>query len=1134
MGEALLNEKVRLVQAKVWLQLEGLESELDGLFNDAWPDVLGEQFQLKLRRAKELAASALQVGWLELYLGHEKAVAEALQDVKVLVCTADWLVKQFSKLPTQEGKTVLLAKPVAVAILEEVQTFSGGTCAAVAARCPEILALGDGGQEVRYRKPPPPAPWDFSGESRRETWWPQTYPAHEFLTRSSANLLSLSTCKRCGPTVVNLCKALEPVRLKEFRSARTSADDTTVRYNFFSGAGWLSLGEAQGAQAPAGNPRTADMVLWNDLLFKCLALQVIEDLAALRSALEQPETESGHVPVLVIFWLARSAGPFRHYLNEVLRQDDVAAHVGVPPDRLRGAVQVRLAAHTSGLTCRRSHVVRHRRYKSEEFIWRGVQSNRNLRYIALTRATDELTLWVEHQGQPGAFGAQGWQDFKRHVSQEQGEETDARHRSYEGRSQQSHIASLREELDVAKGMSLPMAEVSPPRGGGTAQTCVWHAARSVWGPALFACCTAYGSEQLVSDVIPSLDADAGFLKDSVSLMRAKAWEAAELREAVLHYGDGSWPVDDRRKAHWLWTQVALDTGSLLLNAVTVKLSGPRSAQVCLPLLCGWPEEPPYPGQNKANGCPVLRSLACAIWFVHDWLLQTLGLDEASLCLRSRAHKATVEKGGDFFVKACESDREAVLLVPARHMQEAAAWAESEPWAWTSRPPPPPKDYLFYMYLGGGVEGQPKKVWGLVLRTRSRPMTLASCLTATILGRCSRDGHFPTLWDGRMFHGAYQPRNGAPEDVGILFGSCFKSVAAAWHPELLQDGPLVGGGPAGWRRLAEEFFRSGHAILGQRGAASNAQARHAYDELMSLCARTEQPPPPGPPPPPPPGAPPPPPLGTPPLRRPGALDQAAPPGLEMHDWALGPGGQAPTSFLQEVVGEPASASGAEPSQAWSFSEVVSSGAGPRTEEEAEDDTWGSWAAVEAPPSGAPTTTATAGGSATKRPRTVSLGFDVGGVILAQGQGSVPVDGCVAHLQRLRDVFGQNSLWIISRVNGVAAQHDTLRSLRRIEVVGKLVPESQVLFCFDYSGYGGKGRLCKEKALDVFVDDKMLNLMDIKREHPGCRTILFVSEQSTRFQAPAQSRGHETAFSWEHETAFSWEELTNMLDRNSLRI
>jgi hypothetical protein len=422
----------------------------------------------------------------------------------------------------------------------------------------------------------------------------------------------------------------------------------------------------------------------------------------------------------------------------------------------------------------------------------------------------------------------------------------------------------------------------------------------------------------------------------------------------------------------------------------------------------------------------------------------LRLPPEDFCLRSKTHKATVRTDGaeTFFVKACDSDREAVMLAPATHLEEAAEWFTVDR---SGQPPPPPKNYKFYMYVGGGVAAQPENVYGLVLRTRSRELTLASFLTATILGRCSPDGHVPRIWSVKLAAGVYEPQGGAPADAETVFLHMFQALAGAWRRDLLDSTEPTGEQIELWGSIARYFFQGPlNYDTFARGDVEAERARVAYRDMV-------------------------------------ALDSAHDPA------AAGPLGTP-------MVGVPAEPPGLGSSSSSGFARPPSSSAGgaPAEEEGAKEE-------VNAEE-----------GAAVKRRRTVKLGFDVGGVILAQGQGSVTVPGCLAHMHYLQEIFGQNSLWIISRVNSQDRIRRSERSLRNAGVLGPLVPENQLHFSFDYRGLGGKGRLCREYGLDAFVDDKVANLNDIAAEASNCRTILFQSDQSS---APTdEPHNHTVVTSW----------------------
>jgi len=392
-----------------------------------------------------------------------------------------------------------------------------------------------------------------------------------------------------------------------------------------------------------------------------------------------------------------------------------------------------------------------------------------------------------------------------------------------------------------------------------------------------------------------------------------------------------------------------------------------------------------------------------------------------------------------------------MLAPTTHLQEADEWFVADR---TGQPPPPPKNYKFYMYAGGGVAAQPQNIYGLVLRTRSRELTLASFLTATILGRCSPDGHVPRIWSVKLAAGVYEPKHGAPVDAETVFLRTFQALACAWHLDLLDSASPDGDQIELRGAYARRFFHGQSSDKAfARDDVEAQRARTAYSDMVALDSARDP-------------------------------DAAGPLGTPMVDVPAEPPG----------LGSSSSAGFARPPSS-------SAGGGPAEEEGAKEEV-----TVE-------------DGAAVKRRRTVKLGFDVGGVILAQGQGSVTVPGCLAHMHYLQEIFGQNSLWIISRVNSQDRIGRSERSLRNAGVLGPLVPQNQLHFSFDYKGLGGKGRLYREYGLDAFVDDKVANLNDIAVEAGNCRTILFQSDQSS---APTDEPHN-------HTVVTSWAQLTSTLEQ-----
>jgi hypothetical protein len=183
--------------------------------------------------------------------------------------------------------------------------------------------------------------------------------------------------------------------------------------------------------------------------------------------------------------------------------------------------------------------------------------------------------------------------------------------------------------------------------------------------------------------------------------------------------------------------VMVELGWRMVDFVAVQVQGKATFQISVPLLdplAGF-ESPNYSTHwgSAAPGAPspLLTAFVLCVWAVHRATCPPTRAN--TYAMMSVHHKASVseadgDEGVTWWSRACNTDREAIILLPSEDAESLLENADSY------RRPPKPRAPPLYCYIGMGVDKQPECITGMVLRTKSIPLTAAVVVACRILGR----------------------------------------------------------------------------------------------------------------------------------------------------------------------------------------------------------------------------------------------------------------------------------------------------------------------------------------------------------------------------------------------------------------
>ena len=246
-----------------------------------------------------------------------------------------------------------------------------------------------------------------------------------------------------------------------------------------------------------------------------------------------------------------------------------------------------------------------------------------------------------------------------------------------------------------------------------------------------------------------------------------------------------------------WRDVATHWAAALVDCLTVTVTGRASATIAVPwLTCT--EAVPQPSYSaQDHGDPTLHCIVRAVWEVLRICKKELWEDPEEpleLFMHSRHHKGKLRQreSMSLWVKACATDREAVTLVEvkdaskeprveaARGGLEAAAAAAPEPERLALDRP----GYLgnlgnplLRLYYGMGVSEQPEEVGGLVVRSRSLEVTIATVVAMQLLNLAARPVKAINTRESDLYAVTFTPAAGVCLVRGLLVAAVRSTLAA---------------------------------------------------------------------------------------------------------------------------------------------------------------------------------------------------------------------------------------------------------------------------------------------------------------------------------------------------------------------
>ena len=425
-----VEHKMQAAEAPVYEELQALGLELEAAVQQlaamdhqsatlAQPmPKIGTTATAQLQQVRSLAENIMRLAWEELYLGHDQRMAAILSRIRLVVCTVGLGTRLLANRGSSVGKALWRTKPLLGTFVDEAQRVPLSQMAAVAAASPILICMGDPGQEAVYPSlvsvssvldglftPKPHAEPDAEAVAQARdapeassAWGmkraPQPAGSIPFLQKGAA-VHHLTECWRCGWPLPEFMEQLEPVMCADFRPA-SATQRTNIRYLFYQSEGPQSEGQygwwsfatlARTTRGPKIGTSEGNMVVYNRWLFQNLAAEVLSDCAAW--AASGATAAQAEPVVMVLFYLQRLRVPFSFWL------DMVWEHLQAGAPCARANVHVRLVSDVTGPSCWRVHVVYHRRYVDAADQFCGMQDNMNLRYIGYTRASNQLSVWIE-------------------------------------------------------------------------------------------------------------------------------------------------------------------------------------------------------------------------------------------------------------------------------------------------------------------------------------------------------------------------------------------------------------------------------------------------------------------------------------------------------------------------------------------------------------------------------------------------------------------------------------------------------------------------------------------------------------------------------------------------------------------
>ena len=292
--EDLLNAEVKRHQSDAYQELSLLQKQMtedlaslselvgDRDLSPAHPKIADIR-QLTCR-LKESCAVHIIIEITRIASTHDDILEKILEDVRVIVSTADGALKLFANLAVGPCKVLLTKCKVDLAIIDEGQRAELLPGCGILGHISTALVLADNNQCI-----PPPrnyatrSPWrqriGDQDDPRCSTlqnpmpiWLPEVL-AHD--QHPHAHVFKLSSCKRCGDAITGFLKSIFPEFLSDFVSSPV-APKSVLQLCFYSGENWYDAQSMPNFTPTAkSDPRA---VSWHDLLFRGIGSLVLTQL----------------------------------------------------------------------------------------------------------------------------------------------------------------------------------------------------------------------------------------------------------------------------------------------------------------------------------------------------------------------------------------------------------------------------------------------------------------------------------------------------------------------------------------------------------------------------------------------------------------------------------------------------------------------------------------------------------------------------------------------------------------------------------------------------------------------------------------------------------------------------------------
>ena len=524
----------------------------------------------------------------------------------------------------------------------------------------------------------------------------------------------LTETKRFGDPLATYLARAHPNLCSHLRASSALGKHTPVRHIWYTApcSSWYNLGYFLGVasckrlqESPAAWKSAA--AVWNDGLFAILAASILTVLQ--EEAKQRREANRGfeedELVVVVCAAIRRVVGPFQLLMDALLTDRDVLARFdleGLQPDH----VQVRLPSDLTGPSATYSYVIRHPRSRSSgQSAWQdkdlqhhGQQTVDELNYIMESRPEKGLFVFMHEAATPSETGrsARGWQNLSERIQIER----------------ELGIPSYSPDCDRPEQLPLTSRDATDQFVASTwrravqaasAHTCrLRNEARDavIKATGLLGDQDGDGPSMSVHDTLRSLGSQELVLQDERSAKR-RGETRQEGPPPLADFGCRAWPRDPvRAVADDIDTAqlrgLLVELGWRLVDHVALQVQGKTAVQLSVPLL------DPLPGYDSPNysataasalpGKPsLLTAFVLCVWAVYQCQRAP---ESKSYAIMSVHHKASItEEGGSdegitWWSRACNADREAVILIDSADAELLLQDAEHYRRPPKPRAPPP--------------------------------------------------------------------------------------------------------------------------------------------------------------------------------------------------------------------------------------------------------------------------------------------------------------------------------------------------------------------------------------------------------------------------------------------------------------